>query len=93
MSGKSSRLKIKVIPNASRNMMVGWLNGVMKIKVAVPPLDGRANEALCAFVAESLELPKRAVSIEHGEKSRQKVLLLEGISEAELYPRLELLIK
>ena len=89
MSEKISKLAVKVIPNASRNEMVGWLGASLKIKVSVPPLDGRANEVLCEFVAGVLGLPRRSVRVERGEKSRQKLLLIEGFSDVELQARLE----
>ena len=54
----------------------------MVIRVAAPPLEGRANEALCAFIAERAGVSKRAVSIVAGERSRDKVVRVDGVSTA-----------
>ena len=54
----------------------------MKIAVQVPPVEGHANEALIAFLAETFGIPKRSVELVSGGSSRSKVLLLRGISSA-----------
>lgn len=82
------RLSIKAIPNAPRSELAGWLGEVVKIKVHAPALEGRANDELCAFLAEKLALPKRMVSLAQGEKSRQKVVVIDGISIEEVKARL-----
>jgi uncharacterized protein len=77
-------LGIKAIPNAPRNTVVGWLGDALKIKIHAPALEGRANEELCEFLADQLGLPKRAVSVAHGDKSRQKLIRIEGLTLAEV---------
>ena len=78
----SCTLEIKAIPNAPRSEVVGWLGNALKVKVHAPPVEGKANEALCRFLAETLGLPKRAVSIARGDTSRQKVVRIEGLDLA-----------
>jgi uncharacterized protein (TIGR00251 family) len=82
-------LNLKTIPNAPRDEIAGWLGGALKVKVRAPALDGRANDALLEFLAARLGLPRRAVALLHGAKSRQKVVRIEGLSAAELRLRLE----
>ena len=82
------KLAIKAIPNAPRNAVVGWLGDALKVKVHAPALEGRANEELCEFLAGTLGLPKRAVSVAHGDKARQKILSIEGLSLDEVRARL-----
>ena len=84
MAGTSCTLAIKAIPNAPRTEIAGWLGDTLKIKVHAPALEGRANESLCAFLAEKLGLPKRAVTLLQGEKSRQKVVRIEGFNTERL---------
>lgn len=79
---------MKVIPGASRDAVAGTMGEAVKIKLRAPPVDGRANEALVEFLAERLDLPKRAISLERGETSRQKHLRLEGLERAEARRRL-----
>ena len=73
------RLAIKAIPNAPRNAVAGWLGEALKVKVHAPALEGRANEELCEFLAEILGLSKRAITLVQGEKSRQKVVQIDGL--------------
>jgi uncharacterized protein (TIGR00251 family) len=89
MAGPSCRLAIKAIPNAPRNAVAGWLGDALKVKVHAPALEGRANEELCEFIAETLALPKRAVTVCLGDKSRQKLLHIDGLTLIEVRQRLE----
>lgn len=89
MSAASCKLAIKAIPNAPRNAVAGWLGDALKVKVHAPALEGRANEELCEFIAATLGLPKRTVTVAMGDKSRQKVLQIDGLSLAEVRARLQ----
>lgn len=80
----SCTLAIKAIPNAPRSEVVGWLGDALKVKIHAPALDGRANEALCEFLADALGLPKRAVTLAQGDKSRQKLIRIAGLTLAEV---------
>ncbi len=82
------RLAIKAIPNAPRNAVAGWLGEALKIKVHAPALEGRANEELCEFLAETLDLPKRAITLIQGDKSRQKLVQIDGLDLAGVKARL-----
>ena len=63
-------------PGAKKNAVAGLHGEALKIRVAAPPVEGKANEALTAFVARTLGLPRRSVSIVKGESSREKLLLI-----------------
>lgn len=80
----SCTIAIKAIPNAPRSEVVGWLGDALKVKVHAPPVEGRANEALCEFLADELDLPRRAVSVLRGDTSRQKLVRIEGLDLAAL---------
>lgn len=90
MAEKSCTLAIKAIPNAPRSEVVGWLGDALKVKVHAPPVEGRANEALCEFLAEALALPRRAVTVLRGDTSRQKLVRIAGLTLAEVKVRLGL---
>lgn len=81
-------LPVKAVPNAPRGEICGWIGDALKIKVHAPPVEGRANEALCEFIAETLRLPRRAVTVRHGDLSRHKLVRIEGLSLAETKARL-----
>lgn len=83
-------IAIKAIPNAPRHEVVGWLGDAIKIKVHAPPVEGRANEALCEFLADKLSLPRRAVAVQRGDTSRLKTVRIEGLTSAEVHARLGL---
>jgi Uncharacterized conserved protein len=85
----SCTLAIKVIPNAPRTEIVGWLGDALKVKIHAPPVEGRANDALCEFLADHLDLPRRAITVLRGDTSRQKVLRIDGLSSADLLARLK----
>lgn len=80
MSATSCTLEIKAVPNAPRSEVAGWMGAALKVKVHAPALEGRANDELCEFLAEKLGLPRRAVTLLRGDKSRQKVVRIEGLS-------------
>jgi uncharacterized protein (TIGR00251 family) len=84
----SCRLRLRVVPNARRSEVVGQHGDALRVKIAAPALDGRANEALLEFIAETLGLPRREVRLINGEKSRDKLIEIEGLDEAEALTRL-----
>ncbi len=69
---------VRVQPKASRTECAGLHGGAVKIRVAAPPVEGAANEALTRFLAERLDLPLRDVVIQSGKNARLKQVLLRG---------------
>jgi uncharacterized protein (TIGR00251 family) len=63
-------------PGAKKNVVAGLHGDALKVRVAAPPVEGKANAALTAFVAGALGLPRRSVRIVKGESSREKLLLV-----------------
>ena len=86
----SCTLALKAIPGAPRTEICGWLGDAVKVKIHAPPLEGRANEALTEFLADELDLPRRAVSLVRGDTARQKVVRIDGLSHDEVKRRLGL---
>ncbi|HXQ80715.1 MAG TPA: DUF167 domain-containing protein [Opitutaceae bacterium] len=84
----SCRLAVKAIPNAPRDAIAGWIGGALKVKVRAPALGGRANGAVCELMARELGLPKSAVRVVQGSRSRSKVLEILGLTPAEASSRL-----
>jgi uncharacterized protein (TIGR00251 family) len=76
----SAVLDIRVIPRARRNSVDGMRAGAFLIRLAAPPVDGAANEALLAFLADVLDVPRRNLAIVSGEKSRDKRVRIEGLA-------------
>jgi len=78
------RVSVRVHPGARKNGVGGVHAGAVKISLTTPPVDGRANEALIAFVAEMLRIPRGRVNLVSGMTSRTKVLRITGKSAAEV---------
>ena len=70
---------VRVQPRASRNAMEGEWQGALKVRLTAPPVDDKANAALCAFLAEQLNIPRSAVRILAGERSRTKRVEVRGV--------------
>ena len=71
-------LTLHIQPGAKKTEFAGLHGDALKIRLAAPPVDGKANEALVKFVAETLGLPKSAVELKSGQTSRRKVLEVRG---------------
>nr|WP_221229608.1 DUF167 family protein [Niveibacterium umoris] len=80
----SALLSLHIQPGASRTEIAGLHGDALKIRLAAPPVDGKANAALLAFIADTLDLPKRAVTLESGASSRQKRVRVEGADPVRL---------
>ena len=83
-----ARLKLRIVPNARRNEVTGEHGDAVKIKIAAPALEGKANEAVLEFIAEKLGLHRRDITLIAGEKSRDKLIEIAGLEAAEARARL-----
>ncbi|RZS46844.1 DUF167 domain-containing protein [Sphaerotilus mobilis] len=75
---------VTVVPNARRTEAVGLHDGALRVRLAAPPVDGAANEALQQWLARSLGLPQRAVTLVQGQTSRRKRLHAQANAQAVL---------
>ncbi len=80
----STLLEVEVQPRASRTEVVGWREGRLRLRIAAPPVEGAANEALVAYLADRLDLPRRQVSLVAGATARLKRVRIEGVDRATL---------
>jgi len=85
-------LAVRAQPGAKRTAIAGLYGegaeAQLKIAVHAPPIEGRANQALVAFLAEFFDLPKNAVELKSGELARSKVFLLRGVTSAQAQAKL-----
>jgi hypothetical protein len=81
-------LRLRVAPGAARPGVVGRHGDAWKVRVAAAPERGRANDAVLALLAETLELPRASVSLVSGGSSRDKIVELAGIDPDETDRRL-----
>ena len=82
--GGTIAFAVRVIPRASRDAIEGAYQGALKVRLTAPPVDDRANEALIALLAERLNVPKSAVRIVGGAKSRTKRVEIAGARRAQI---------
>jgi uncharacterized protein (TIGR00251 family) len=81
-------LKVRVIPRAAQSGVAGRRGDAWLVRLHAPPVEGAANDELIDVIASALAVPKRAVSIASGERSRQKSVLVSGIDAATASARL-----
>jgi uncharacterized protein (TIGR00251 family) len=81
-------LSLVIQPRAGKSKVVGPHGDALKIRIAAPPVDGAANEALIAFLAKALDVPKARVTVEAGETSRRKRVRIDGVPANAVLERL-----
>jgi len=74
-------LHFHIVPKAKINQVVGTHGAAIKIKLRAMAIEGKANAALLNFLAEQLEIAEHAIVLERGQKSREKLIRIEGLSE------------
>jgi len=85
--GPHVTLSLRVQPRASRNAVVGWSGDTLNIRLAAPPVEGAANAACLKFLADLLDIPSAQLAILRGERSRQKVVRITGLTQEEVHAR------
>lgn len=80
-----ARLSLRVVPRASRDIVVGMRMGALLVRVTAAPVEGAANEAVARVLAKRLGVASRAVRIVGGQTSKSKVVEVEGLAVAEVW--------
>ncbi len=75
-------------PRASRDDVVGWREDTLRLRVTAPPLDGRANTAVVLLIARAAGVPRSAVRVVGGERGRDKLVRVAGVTAARLRDKL-----
>jgi uncharacterized protein (TIGR00251 family) len=88
LSERGVELRLRVQPNAARNELAGFSEGVLRVRVAAPPVRGKANQELIAFLARKLGLSKGDLTILKGHTSRNKLIFITGLTREGLNQRL-----
>jgi uncharacterized protein len=89
-SPAGATIVVRVIPRARKTEIAGFRQGALAVRLAAPPVDGAANDALIAFVAERLQVSARTVRIVGGDRARHKRLLIVGLRADDVRTRLGL---
>lgn len=89
MGGSPVRINVRVKPRASRDMVEGWIEDVLVVRLSTPPVNGAANSSLIKFLAKKAGLARGRIRIVTGERGRSKILEFEGITLEDLRERLK----
>jgi uncharacterized protein (TIGR00251 family) len=77
-------IKVRVIPNSKRNEVISRVGSILRVKVAAPVVEGKANEELCDFLADFFDVKRSMIFLRRGERGREKTIEIMGRSEEEL---------
>ena len=88
MSQNQTNITVQIQPNAKQNEVLVFEEGVLRVKIAAPPVKGKANKELVDFLSQLLGISKSSINIDKGLTSRRKVIAIEGLSQAEILQRL-----
>jgi len=72
-------IRVRVVPRAKRNELAGERAGALLVRVTAPPVDGKANAAVCRLIARAAGVPQSRVSVVRGASARDKVVRVEGV--------------
>ena len=89
MKKERATITVQVQPNASRNQVTRYADGVLHVRIAAPPVRGKANRELIEFLSDILGVSRSSLSIEKGHTSRRKVIAVEGMEQGEVMERIE----
>lgn len=79
--GERLWLAVSVVPNAKRSGADGLHDSALRVRLAAPPVDGKANDTLVTWLAGELGLPRRQVTLVRGQSARRKWLALDGSAD------------
>ena len=79
-----TQISVRVQPRARRDEIVGVRRGMLLVRVSAPPLEGRANLAVCRLIARRVGVPRSRVTVVRGERGRDKRLRVKGVDRARL---------
>jgi len=84
-----ARVVVRVQPNASKNELLRYLGGVLNVKIAAPPIKGKANQELIRFLSEVLGVSKSKLTIVKGLTDRTKVISIDELTQEQIVKQME----
>ena len=76
-----TRIAVRVQPNAGQNQVLGFKDGVLYVRIAAPPVKGKANHELIGFLSDILGVSKSSLTIEKGMTGKRKVIVISGLTQ------------
>lgn len=81
------RIVVRVQPNAGRNEVLGFQDNILRMKIAAPPVKGKANQELITFLSDILGIRKSNLTIEKGTTGKKKVISITGLTQTQIIER------
>lgn len=81
------KINVRVQPGARKNQLLGFQEDVLRVKIAAPPVEGKANRELIVFLSEVLGIRKSDITIEKGATTKRKMVGITGITKAQVMER------
>ena len=88
MVDNTTMLYVQISPSAPKNALEGFRGDILRIKVAAPPVEGKANKELVAYLSDILDISKGSVRIVKGHTQRNKVIAIDGLTSAQMMQKL-----
>ena len=85
-------MAVRVVPRAGRTAIAGIRGDALLVRLAAAPVDGAANDALVAFLADTFDRPRRDITLIAGHASRDKRVAIAGLSQAQVAARLDVIL-
>lgn len=93
MSANQAKISLLVHPGAARSEVINFTDGVWQVRVAAPPVKGKANKELLSFLSKVLGVPQCALTIVRGNSGRHKLIAIDSLSREDITRRLSLSVK
>ena len=89
MTDRKTTLTLQVQPNARHNQVLGFEDGILRLKIAALPIEGKANKELISFLSKTLYTSNSNITIERGLTSKVKIVTILGLDRNQIYERIE----
>ncbi len=89
ITGNDIIVKVKIVPGSSKNKIIGAYNNALKISIAAPPVEGKANKKCITYLAKFFDVAKSKIEIISGQTSKNKLIKIYDISQKEFLDKIE----
>jgi len=92
ITGNDVKIKVKIVPGSSKNKIIGAYNNALKISIAAPPVEGKANKKCIAYLAKYFDVAKSKIEIISGQTGKNKLIKIYDISQEEFLDKIEKIV-
>jgi len=89
ITGNDIKVKVKIVPGSSKSKIIGAYNNALKISIAAPPVEGKANKKCIAYLAKYFDVAKSKIEIISGQTGKNKLIKIYDISQEEFLDKIE----